>query len=74
VLRFWNHEVLTNIEGVLERILGSTRHPSKSPSSLPSPPRGAKELREGRDEGRESEPPSSSPSPPTGAKGLKRGV
>jgi very-short-patch-repair endonuclease len=40
VLRFWNHEVLTNIQGVLERILESTRHPSESLSTWPSPPRG----------------------------------
>jgi adenine-specific DNA-methyltransferase len=45
VLRFWNHEVLTNIQGVLERILESTRHHSKSPSSSPSPPAGAKEIK-----------------------------
>jgi very-short-patch-repair endonuclease len=33
VLRFWNNEVFTNIEGVLEVIRG---HLLKSPSPIPS--------------------------------------
>lgn len=32
VLRFWNHEVLTNLEGVLQRILEAAQRPSTSPS------------------------------------------
>jgi very-short-patch-repair endonuclease len=32
VLRFWNHDVLKNLEGVLGRILESARAPSSSPS------------------------------------------
>jgi len=31
VLRFWNHEVLQNIEGVLEVILSNCAHKSPSP-------------------------------------------
>jgi adenine-specific DNA-methyltransferase len=45
VLRFWNHEVLTNLEGVLERILESIRYSSESPSSSPSPPSGGEGIR-----------------------------
>ncbi|MBI4798080.1 MAG: endonuclease domain-containing protein [Desulfarculus sp.] len=37
VLRFWNNEVLANIEGVLAAILSALR---ESPSPQPSPPGG----------------------------------
>ncbi|MEK6594600.1 MAG: endonuclease domain-containing protein [Pseudomonadota bacterium] len=42
VLRFWNNEVLTNIEGVLERV-----RENLSPSPQPSPTRGEGEKRRG---------------------------
>ena len=32
VLRFWNNEILTNSEGVLERICEELNHPSPQPS------------------------------------------
>ncbi len=35
VLRFWNNEALTNIESVLEVILGAAAEPSPHPSPLP---------------------------------------
>jgi very-short-patch-repair endonuclease len=40
VMRFWNYDVLTNIEGVLEGVL---RALGKTPSPQPSPPTGARE-------------------------------
>ena len=39
VLRFWNNDVLTNIDGVLEAILEALASPDPSPQ--PSPRRGA---------------------------------
>ncbi|QNP49946.1 endonuclease domain-containing protein [Diaphorobacter aerolatus] len=39
VLRFWNHEVIGNLEGVLEVILHALREPT-SPSPQPSPASG----------------------------------
>jgi very-short-patch-repair endonuclease len=38
VLRFWNNEVLGNIDGVLEVIIGALQ--SSSPTPNPSPPQG----------------------------------
>ena len=37
VLRFWNNEVLTNLDGVLEVILGSVVSARRNPSPCPSP-------------------------------------
>jgi very-short-patch-repair endonuclease len=39
VLRFWNNEILTNIEGVLHRIVAALRV-NHRPLTLPSPQRG----------------------------------
>ena len=36
VLRFWNNDVLTNIEGVLTVILGSLASPAPHPDPLPA--------------------------------------
>lgn len=51
VLRFWNHDVLRNLEGVLHRIAESAKpspREEEDPSTSPSPPRG-----EGRNEGKD---------------------
>ena len=40
VLRFWNNDVLTNIESVLAVILSSLASPAPHPSPLPSGERG----------------------------------
>ena len=40
VLRFWNNDVLTNIEGVLTVILGSLASPAPHPNPLPAGERG----------------------------------
>jgi very-short-patch-repair endonuclease len=38
VLRFWNHEVLLNLDGVLERIAAEVGEASEFEDPLPSPP------------------------------------
>ena len=48
VLRFWNNEILTNIEGVLERILAVCEENSPSPQPLPRRGGGAKAIAAGR--------------------------
>jgi len=40
VLRFWDNDVLTNIEGVLEVILAALASPAPHPSPLPEGERG----------------------------------
>ncbi|MDP9423158.1 MAG: endonuclease domain-containing protein [Pseudomonadota bacterium] len=42
VLRFWNNDILENLEGVAESILAalSTPHPAQPPAESPSPSRG----------------------------------
>ena len=40
VLRFWNNDVLLNIESVLEVIVGSLASPAPHPSPLPAGERG----------------------------------
>jgi very-short-patch-repair endonuclease len=40
VLRFWNHEVLSNIDGVLQAIVHAATQPSPHPSPQPSPASG----------------------------------
>ena len=37
VLRFWNHDVLRNTDGVLEEILGTLNSPSGPPHPIPLP-------------------------------------
>ena len=45
VLRFWNHEVLTQVEGVKKRSLGG----AKTPPLQFSPEAGASKIRSARD-------------------------
>ena len=40
VLRFWDNDVLTNIEGVLEAILEALASPAPHPNPLPGGERG----------------------------------
>jgi very-short-patch-repair endonuclease len=42
VLRFWNNDILQNLEGVAESVLGalSTPHPARASRESPSPSRG----------------------------------
>ena len=40
VMRFWNYEVLTNMQGVLDGVLMALE---QAPSPRPSPPKGARE-------------------------------
>ena len=42
ILRFWNNEVLGNLEGVLTVILAACQGQDRSPSPPPSPPAGAR--------------------------------
>ncbi len=42
VLRLWNHDVLTNMEGVVVTLLDALRG-GETPSPRPSPPKGARE-------------------------------
>ncbi|MGB3045932.1 MAG: endonuclease domain-containing protein [Xanthobacteraceae bacterium] len=49
VLRFWNHDVLGNIDGVLETIIGALRVAPPTPDSSPPQERGEGN---GRDTGR----------------------
>ncbi|MDE2087423.1 MAG: endonuclease domain-containing protein, partial [Xanthomonadaceae bacterium] len=42
VLRFWDNDVLTNIEGVLEVILAALASPAPHPSPLPEGGEGAR--------------------------------
>ena len=37
VLRFWNHDVMQNIDGVLEEILSAVNHRSEPPHPTPLP-------------------------------------
>jgi very-short-patch-repair endonuclease len=39
ILRFWNNDVLKNIDGVMEAILAAMREPESSPPPLPPPHR-----------------------------------
>jgi very-short-patch-repair endonuclease len=56
VLRFWNNEILTNIEGVLHRIVSALRENNR-PSPCPLP-RGERDVRQS--------PSPMNPSPPSG--------
>jgi very-short-patch-repair endonuclease len=75
VLRFWNNEVLANLEGVLTVILAAvSEQPSPSPSPIGRRERGLQQRRETSEAGpgvaaKKRETPSWSPRPPTGGRG-----
>ncbi|WP_109260770.1 endonuclease domain-containing protein [Hyphobacterium indicum] len=45
VLRFWNHDILNNIEGVTETLLEAVRFLENNPSPYPLPASGERENR-----------------------------
>jgi adenine-specific DNA-methyltransferase len=45
VLRFWNNDVLENIDGVLEEIIATLRPGAPHPSPLPNGERGRHRVR-----------------------------
>jgi very-short-patch-repair endonuclease len=85
VLRFWNNDVLGNIEGVLETIANTLPHDQRAPSPPSSGGEGRGEggVRQGQTRGSDGTiadaqtrgtPPSSQPSPPEeGGEGALRG-
>ena len=73
VLRFWNNEILTNIEGVLERILAVCEENSPSPQPLPRRGGGAKAIAAGRQNANPVQIEAKTSPPPLRERGRGRG-
>lgn len=73
VLRFWNNEVMGNIEGVLERILEVCKENSPSPQPLPRRGGGAKADATGRQNTNPNQTEAANPPLPWWERGRGRG-